>query len=189
MQAFKYFVEATKSLKTVGTVTFSSKFLVNKMLEPVVFKPKQVIIELGAGNGCITKELLNRMHPDSQLFSFEVNENFCTMLNSTIQDERLHLINDSAEHLTQYLHANNIEKVDYIISSVPLVVLPEAVSETIMKAVEQTLKNSDGTFIHLSYSPFLRNKFKQQFNAVKLYFSALNLPPAWVYACKLSKVA
>ncbi|HMS52577.1 MAG TPA: rRNA adenine N-6-methyltransferase family protein, partial [Chitinophagales bacterium] len=72
------------------------------MLEPVVFKPKQVIIELGAGNGCITKELLNRMHPDSQLFSFEVNENFCTMLNSTIQDERLHLINDSAEHLTQY---------------------------------------------------------------------------------------
>lgn len=175
--------EAFKNLKTVGTITFSSKFLVKNIIAPIDFNKARCIVELGAGDGCITKAILEKMHPDAVLISFEVNDKFCDMINKDVNDPRLHLVCDSAEKIGEYLQKYGFGKADYIISSVPLVVLPKEIARNIEKEVTKTLV-SGGTFVHLSYSPLQLKKFERMFSSVQIHFTLLNMPPAFVYICK-----
>lgn len=175
--------EAFKNLKTVGTITFSSKFLVNDIIAPVDFAKARCIVELGAGDGCITKALLAKMRPDAILISFEINDKFCDIIRKDINDSRLHLICDSAEKIGEYLKQNGFEKADFIVSSVPLVVLPKPIARNIEQEVRNTLAVG-GAFVHLSYSPLQLKKFEKMFSSVQLHFTLLNVPPAFVYICR-----
>jgi phospholipid N-methyltransferase len=179
------FLESVKNLQTVGTLAFSSKHLVKKMVSPIQFADARCIIELGTGNGCITKALLKQMKPDAQLLSFEINENFYQMTAKHLHDPRLHLINDSAENMMTHLYNAGFLHADYIVSSVPLVSLPKQVEENILATSLKALK-PNGLFIQFSYSTVLLKKIERTFGEknVKLNFTPLNFPPAFIYVCK-----
>jgi len=115
MNKIDFLKESLRNLKTVGTVTRSSPFLCKGMIKPVDFKKADVIIELGGGDGVVTKHILRAMKPDAKLLTFEVNGHFCNIIRE-IKDDRLHVIEDSAEHLEAHLKKHGIKKVDYIIS-------------------------------------------------------------------------
>lgn len=182
------FLESVKNLKTVGTVAFSSKHLVKKMIAPIHFSEARCIVELGTGNGCITRALLKRMKPDTRLLSFEINENFYQMTAKQLSDPRLQLINDSAENMQLHLHNAGYIYADYIVSSVPLVSLPKQVEENIMIAALKTLKPK-GLFIQFSYSTIQLKKFERVFGEenVMLKFTPLNFPPAFIYICQYNQ--
>ena len=46
--------------KEIGAIAPSSKFLRNRMMAPISFHSADVIIELGAGNGVFTKEIIKK---------------------------------------------------------------------------------------------------------------------------------
>ena len=183
MKKVDIFLESIKNIKTVGTITFSSKFLVKKMIAPIDFSKADCIVELGAGNGCITEGLIGRMTTSTKLLSFEINEQFCDLINDRIDDERLVLINDSAEKIENYLKKQGFKHADHIVSAVPLVVLPKEIG---IRIVEESIKclKPGGLFIQLSYSPLQGKKFENQFDNMKINFTMLNLPPAFVYVCQ-----
>lgn len=185
MDNLDVFLESVKNLKTVGTVAFSSKFLVKKMVAPINYRKAHCIVELGTGNGCITKALLQKMHHTSRLLSFEINPKFYQMVSQQLHDKRLHLINDSAESLGLYVQKEGFDKADYIVSSLPLVSLPKEIEENIVKAIVENL-HPNGLFIQYSYSTLRLKKFENLFGEhnVKLNFVALNFPPAFVYVCQ-----
>lgn len=187
MNSFEFLMEALRNFKTVGTFTFSSKFLVDKMVEPIDFKAANTVLELGAGNGCITKGILSRMKSNARLFSFEINPSFCTAIQEDIQDKRLHLINDSAEKIDFYLKQAKVNKVDYIVSSLPLVNFSPELFENILEAAKHSLKPG-GLFIQLSYFTTHLPKYKRHFSDVKVKFTPLNFPPGFVYVCRNPKV-
>ena len=56
-----FFKEAIKDLKTSGTVTPSSRFLVDRMLKRIDFSKVNVLVELGPGNGAITALILKKI--------------------------------------------------------------------------------------------------------------------------------
>ncbi len=182
MNQIELLTEAAKNFRTVGTVTFSSRFLVNKMVSPIQKNNAQCIVELGAGNGCITKGILGKMGDDSKLYSFEINDKFCDMVRA-LNDDRLEVINDSAEKIEEYLQQHNEHKADYIISAVPLVVLPDDIGARILAAVKKTLKPG-GVFVQLSYNPVMHKKHLTDFDLIKRKFTPLNLPPAFVFVCQ-----
>lgn len=68
--------EAFKNLKTVGTITFSSKFLVKNIIAPIDFNKARCIVELGAGDGCITKAILEKCTPMPSSFLLKSTTNF-----------------------------------------------------------------------------------------------------------------
>lgn len=185
MDNLDVFLESVKNLKTVGTVAFSSKFLVKKMVAPINYRNARCIVELGTGNACITKGLLQKMNPQTQLFSFEINAKFYEMVKGQLNDRRLHLINDSAENLGTYIRQAGFEKADCIVSSLPLVSLPKEIEYNIVKAIIENL-TPEGMFIQYSYSTVQLKKFETLFGEhnVKLKFAALNFPPAFVYICR-----
>jgi phospholipid N-methyltransferase len=80
------------------------------------------------------------------------------------------------------LHELGIEKVDYLISSLPLAILPKADLDVLFKKIPQYLIN-DGNFVQYQYSLNKYKFLKSVFNSVKLDFTPINLPPAFIYRC------
>jgi len=175
--------EFFKEKKTVGALAPSSKFLMRRMLKDIDFSKAKVIVELGPGNGVFTKGILDRMAPDAILFSFELNENFCNYIRKTIKDDRLVLLNQSAEHIGAALKEYNFHKTDYIISSLPLAVIPKEVKENVLIACTKYL-DPDGLYVQFQYSLNAKKLLKETFKQVDIKFAPVNIPPAFVYTCK-----
>ena len=132
MKKIDFFKESIKNLKTVGTITRSSKYLCRGMIKPVDFDKAKVIVELGAGDGVITEHILKNMTKDCTLLAFEVNKKFCDQIRQ-IKDDRLIVIEDSAEKLGEYLEKYDLGEADYIISAIPFVAFPEELAKSIIK--------------------------------------------------------
>ena len=178
----EFFKEAMQNLKTVGTLAHSSKSAVKRMLEPIDFAKADFIVEFGAGNGNITKELLSKMKKNSTLLCFEFNDKFCLALRE-INDVRLHVIEDSASKLGKYLEKFGQSKADHIVSALPLVVLPKELYTEVLDQVNEHLDVS-GFFTQIQYSLTSRKELKRRFKDLDTKFIPGNLPPAVVYVCQ-----
>jgi phospholipid N-methyltransferase len=181
MNRIKFLTQFLNPKEKVGAVTPSSKFLIKKMLKPIDFKTARLIIELGPGFGNITKEILKKAHPDCKLIAFEVNTEFVTHLQD-IKDERFTVIHDSAEHINEYLKQLKYKNADYIISGIPLGMMPKKLVDRITGAAYTSLQYG-GKFIQFQYSLIEYKHLKNKFSDVKLDFTPLNIPPAFVYIC------
>ncbi len=178
MTSIEFFKEGIKNLKTVGTLTRTSKFVSKEMVSHVDFDNAQTIVELGAGDGAITKHILAKMHPNSKLIAFEVNSAFCELLRE-FNDDRLIVVEDSAENLGQVLKKNNLKEADFIISAIPFVALPDELSYKIVEESRDNLKTG-GKYIQIHYSLLVRKMYRKIFGNVDVNFVTLNIPPAFV---------
>ncbi len=179
-----FFKEAIKNIKTSGSVMPSSKFLVNKLLNEVDFSRDLILVEYGAANGVITREILKRMTPNSKLICFEINEVFYNNLKK-IEDKRIVILHQSAENIEFELQKLNLKNIDYCISSLPLTMIPNKICKRIISNTKKILVKN-GLFIQYQYSLQYLPSFKESFNAenINTKFVLLNLPPAFVYNCK-----
>jgi len=178
MKKIEFLKEGLKNLKTIGSVARSSKYLCKGMIKHVDFENADVIVELGAGDGVITKHILNAMKPESILISFEVNEMFCDQLRQ-IDDKRLIVVEDSAERIGEYLKKHNLPKADYIISAIPFVVLPDELALKIVKECKSAMKKN-GLFVQMHYSLITKKFYQNIFGNVDVNFVPINFPPAFV---------
>ncbi len=178
-----FFKEAVSTFKTTGTIKPSSKYLINDCLKHLNFEKNQVVLEFGTGNGCITQELLHRLSDTSQLISFEVNEQFFNHCKNTFEIyDNFKLVKHSAVNFEEVLAENSIEKVDYIISSLPLTLLKEEEVISLLEKIPNFLKQ-DGCFVQYQYSLGKYKVLKQKFEKVNVDFTLRNLPPSFVYKC------
>lgn len=179
----KFFREALKNIQTLGTVTPSSRFLAKKMLKKIDFNSADVIVELGPGNGAITKHILKGLHKQAILVCFEINDNFYNQLKN-LNHPQLIIVKTSAEHIIEELKKLHILEVDCIVSSLPLTIIPDDISELILKKSYQILTRK-GFFIQYQYSLTYFKKLKQVFKEnISLEFQLLNIPPAFIYRCE-----
>ncbi|MEL6862936.1 MAG: rRNA adenine N-6-methyltransferase family protein [Bacteroidota bacterium] len=176
--SINFFKESIKNIKTVGTITRSSKYLCKGMIRHVDFSKANNIVELGAGDGVITKHILKNMKKDSKLLAFEVHNLFAERLRN-IDDPRLHAIEDSAEKLDQYLKQHDIDQVDYFISAIPFVALPDDLSYRIVRNAHERLKKG-GLYVQVHYSLLTKKMYQTIFGNVDINWVPLNLPPAFV---------
>jgi len=171
-----------KNLKTVGAVTRSSKFLCKKSISFIDFAEAKIIVELGAGDGVVTKHILKKMRPDAKLLVFEIMPNLANLLRK-IKDDRLVVIEDSAIHLAKYLAEHNTEKVKYISSAIPFVMLPDEEALAIIQACYDNMETG-GVYMQIHYSLMARKLYKKVFGNVDINFVPMNVPPAWVLVSK-----
>lgn len=171
-----------KDKKMVGSMTPSSRFLTQKMLENVDFETNKIFVELGPGTGVFTEKIIEKMSSDAVLLVFEVNDSFFNSLNERITDERVHLIHDSAEKIDEYLQKFSLQQADVVISSLPLAVFSTQLRKNILSASENALKQN-GKYIQFQYSLQAKPFLKQLYKKISISFTPLNFPPAFVYTC------
>lgn len=180
MYPFKLFIrQSLKNFIEVGAFLPSSKFLAKRMLKGI-YGP--VILELGPGTGVFTKEILKRLPDNGLLISIESNRNFFNHLQENIKDKRLKIYNDDARSMRNLLNLNNLNKVDCIISGLPLGNFKKEVSEEILKRANECLAEH-GTYVQFQYLLVNILNIKNVFPRIKISYEFFNFPPAFVMKC------
>lgn len=181
-QKLDFLRQTFRNLRSTGSVTPSSRYLCKAIVDNIDPARAKCVVELGPGDGVVTQHILDRLPADGRLFVFEINEAFVEHLRERFHDERLVVIHDSAAEIGTYFEKYGVDGVDYIISGIPFVVLPEALVESIVQTCRKWL-HPGGTFIQFHYSPLLLPLYKRIFGNADTEVVPLNLPPAIVIRC------
>jgi phospholipid N-methyltransferase len=171
-----------KEKKMIGSISPSSNYLAEKMLENIDFDNCKTIVEIGPGTGVFTKKIIEKLALNSRLIVFELNTLFFEQLKTEISDSRVTIINDSAENLSKHLSNLGLETTDYIISSLPLSNFPLRFIARLLKQFN-TVLTKPGKYVQFQYSLGAKGIIERTFSKVEISFTPLNLPPAFVYTC------
>ena len=180
MRRISFLTQSLKDFRTTGSFLPSQRFLIKKLIEPVD-KDASCIIELGAGEGCVTRGLEKKICSETLVLSFEVNPKLIALNRSTRPNTIL--IEDLAQNIKHHIHKHNIAHIDYVISSLPLASLGKDETREILSIIAQNM-TSEGKFIQYQYSLLNKKDLEKHFSDICIQFVPLNLPPAFVYICK-----
>ena len=166
--------------RQVGAILPTSRWAVRDMLDMANLPRARNVAEFGAGTGVYTGEILKRLRPEARFLAFEIDPNLAAVLSERFEDPRLEIINDSAENVEDYL---NGAKADVIVSAVPFTSLPENAKESVFRAAARALA-PEGVMVQIQYSTVLQKDLTRRFASVRRRLSPLNVPPAFLYACR-----
>ena len=169
--------------KMLGSIVPSSRFLIRQLLEPVDWGQARVIVEYGPGVGVITTEVLRRMGPDTILIAIETNPDFVSYLRDSIKDERLHVVEGSAESVDAILRRYGQSNASYVISGIPFSTIPAPVRERILLKTCEVLKPG-GSFLVYQFSSRVLQDLQRIFRYVRRKFEPLNVLPAHLFFCQ-----
>lgn len=158
----------------------TSRWAVRDMLDMANLPQARLVAEIGAGTGAYTGEILKQLRPDAHFLALEIDPDLAAVLSGRFEDPRLQTINDSAENIDDYLDG---AKVDVIVSAVPFTSLPEDAKESVFRAAARALA-PEGVMVQIQYSTVLQGDLTRRFASVRRRFSPLNVPPAFLYACR-----
>ena len=170
-----------KEPRRVGAVLPTSRRTAGGMLgmAPMIDRAKHVV-ELGAGTGPITREVLPRLGPEARFLVYELDADLAARLAGEFTDPRVQVIADSAARLEEHLAG---ARADVMFSALPFTSLPPEIRAELLDVTRRVLAD-DGVLVVLQYSPFVVGELRRRFGSVERRFSLLNVPPAVLYACK-----
>ena len=180
---FEFLRESLRNIRSTGSVAPSSRFLCRAIVGKIDPESSNTVVELGPGDGVITRYILDRLKPDSRLVIFEINAVFVEKIRKNFDDPRLTVIHDSAENMGLHFKEMGIETINYFVSGIPFIMLPESLAENITAKCLHFLCPK-GKFIQFHYSPFMLGFYRRVFGKVEIEVVPLNIPPALVVSCE-----
>src|SRR3954467_9053440 len=111
--------------RRVGAVLPTSRYTVRATLDMALVAQARLVVELGAGTGPYTREIVRRLRPDARLLAFELDPALAERLAADVTDPRVQVITDSAANLDAYLDGRRPE---VIVSGLPQPPLPGPVA-------------------------------------------------------------
>lgn len=166
---------------SIASFAPSSRFLARTIVKGIDFAKADCIVELGAGTGPITQELVRRARPETKLIIVELDPDFCKRLRSKFP--KVDIVEGDAAKMPELLADRNITEVDHVLSGLPLPSFPDELRSAIIASSVAVLK-PEGSFRQLSVMPYVyRRLYRRYFSNVKFRLMPLNLPPAGVYIC------
>ena len=141
----------------------------------------RLVVELGAGTGSHTRDILARLGRDGELVAFEIDPELAEAVRRRLPDPRLLVVTDSAERLGDHLGGRRPE---VIVSALPFTSLPAGTGEVILGRAAEVLA-PQGSLLVLQYSPLIAGHLARLFGSVRRRICLVNVPPAFLYACQL----
>jgi phospholipid N-methyltransferase len=194
-----FFSQSLRSPSVTAAIVPSSKFLAAALLRSIDFARATTVLELGAGTGSITAEILRRLGRNATLYTVDVNPVFISHVHRRIRDRRVVPILGAAEDLDVLLARRGIAGVDAIVSSLGLSTMDEAQRNTILELAAKHLTShgvmSQFQYMHANGAGKLASHFgwrgfseerllRRYFNRVSYETVFLNVPPAIVFTCQ-----
>jgi phospholipid N-methyltransferase len=166
--------------RAVGAVLPTSRWAVRDMLDMADIAAADLVVELGAGTGVSTQELLARLRPDARLLAFEIDPNLADLLRERYADPRLEVVCESAENLQDHLAGR---RADVVVSALPYTSFPADLRRRVLDVLPAVLADG-GTVLVIQYSPAMLRELRRRFITVRQRLSPRNVPPAFLFACR-----
>ena len=165
--------------RQVGAVLPTSRRAVRDMLDLADLPGADLVVELGAGTGVQTEEILARLKPDARLVSMEIDPRLAELLAQRYDDPRLQVVCDSAENLADHLDGAT---ADVLVCALPFTSLPPTLRRRILDMLPLAV-GAKGLAVVIQYSPLIEPELRRRFAFVRRRLSVLNVPPAFLFAC------
>jgi phospholipid N-methyltransferase len=185
-----YLIYARKLLATgsaIASLVPSTRWTGRGMLRGIDFKNTRSVLELGAGTGPVTTELLKVCGENCRCLVVEQDHDFCNLLRDRfVQAE---IIEGDALALDRILDQHGISTIDHILCELPLGWLPPEMCDTFLRAVCRRL-SPGGSFRQLSHLPGVHlGLYRRYFHSVQTNLVLRNIPPAACYLCEVPRVS
>jgi len=174
---------------STGSITPSSKYLAKKYVTLAEIPRRSMVVELGSGNGCVTKEILPLLHPSADYFSIEINPNLVERYRENCPTGLVY--EDTIEQLPKYLKEHGKDSCDCIISGIPWTNFSPQKQTELTQGIYDSLAPG-GIFLTMVYiqSPYVPTGKSYQ-KLINGLFSSVeqstlvwrNIPPAYLYTC------
>ena len=167
---------------SIATFVPSSRFLARATVGGIDYAKARCLVELGAGTGPLTREMMARMRPGTRLVIVEIDPDFCKRLRQ--QFPGADIVEGDAGRMDELLAERGITAVDHVISGLPLPSFPAPLRDAIIASAARALVPG-GTFRQITNMPWVyRGLYRRYFADVSFQLVPLNFPPAGVYVCR-----
>ncbi|HEY5793146.1 MAG TPA: methyltransferase domain-containing protein [Chthoniobacterales bacterium] len=179
--------EFFKAASTTGAVLPSSPRLAELLVEKANVRNSREILELGPGEGVVSREILKAKGGESRFLAVEKNPRFVELLKS--RNPEVPVIHGCGTRLAEHSRDHRMHSVDCVVSCLPWASFPPSLQSDILKQVLATLKPG-GTFATFAYfGPHwlpAGQRFRKQLQSAfsRIHTSRIelvNFPPAFVY--------
>lgn len=174
---------------STGSVAPSSRALAAAMIEGLELEHARTIVEVGPGTGAFTGAILEAAGEDSLVLAVEVNPDFVARLGR--EHPGLHVVHDSAEHLSRHLAQFGRDHADVVVCGLPWAAFPSDKQRCVLRGISEALRPG-GRFVTFAYVHGAGLPWGRHFRwLLEGDFSEVrsspvvwrNLPPAFVYRC------
>ena len=165
-----------KSPRTIGSVTPSSASLGRALSEKINRRCTHSVIELGAGTGQVTTQILKRLPSPDLLTCLEIDRQMCSQFRASLPG--VNLLERDCREIGSIFSGHEIAN---IVSCLPYRSLPKSTTDTIFEQ-KISLSNSQTIISVFSYDFIFANYHRRY--PIRLLDSRpvfLNFPPARVY--------
>ncbi len=167
--------------RVISAAVPSSHALVSGVLRNVDFTRPATIVELGAGTGPVTEQIVDRLRPFHRFVAVENDPEFCRVLRRRFPE--IMLLEADAGRIAEPLANIGIHKVDCVISGLPTPNLPARSAVGLWRWLRRSLK-PNGLFVQITIAPLVYSRFYTRlFESVDYRMIWWNLPPGGVYLC------
>ena len=165
----------------VASIVPSSRAMIKKVASKFDFSQPRIIVEFGPGEGCHTREIVERMHPDSRLLLFELDAELAEHLEEQFRgDPRIEVLNTDAQRLPQELALRGLPFCDYVLSGIPFSVLEIGKKRQLLRSVFDSLQPMPSSaFIIYQVTNELR-QHATLFPRVQSEYWLQNIPPMFI---------
>ncbi|MDB5311105.1 MAG: ermA1 [Gemmataceae bacterium] len=168
--------------RSIASFAPSSRFMARSVVGGIDFDSARCIVELGAGTGPITAELVRRLRPQTKLLVIELDPDLCARLRARFP--QVDVVQGDACQFDKLLADRGHAQVDHVCSGLPLPSFPAPLRDAIL-ATSARMLAPGGTFRQLTVMPLIYYRmYRSYFEDVRFRFVPLNMPPGGVYVCR-----
>ncbi len=173
---------------TIASVWPSSKHLARATISEINWDTARVIVELGAGTGPITDQVIKRLKPHTHFLAIERDADLFRLLAKRFENlKNVEVVKADVRDLETVLKSRGIKHVDAFISGLPTPSLPASVRRRMLVSVRRYLAPG-GVYSNITEIPYIYwNYYKSVFRDVSFDFVVRNMPPGGVYHCRAMK--
>jgi phospholipid N-methyltransferase len=176
-----FFSKFLKHGSEIASFVPSSSYLARAVVRGIDFSTCRCVVELGAGTGPITAEILRLAPPTCRAIVVERDRDFCARLRERFATADI--VEADAADLERVLDQRGIAQVDHFLCGLPLPSFKRPARDHILDIVQRRL-SPQGTFRQLTHMPWVYYRlYRRYFGTVDFKFVFRNLPPAGYYVC------
>ena len=180
-----FFGKFLKHGTKIASLAPSSPWLSRATVGNVDWASARVIVELGAGTGPITRVIAERARPETRVVVLERDADFAKLLRDRFAGfAHFEVIEGDVRDLSAMLAERGIDRVDHVISGLPVPSFPKDLQRDLFRSVRDVL-DPGGTYNQITEIPWVyQGLYRKHFDRVQFIFEPRNFPPAGAYYCR-----
>jgi phospholipid N-methyltransferase len=180
-----FFGKFLKHGTKIASLAPSSRWLSRATVANVDWATADVVVELGAGTGPITRVIAERARPETKVVVLERDPDFAAILRERFAAlPHFDVVEGDVRDLSAMLADRGIGRVDHVISGLPVPSFPKDFRRDYFDVIRRVLAPGGGYNQITELALVYQGLYRQFFDEVKFVFEPRNLPPAGAYHCR-----